>query len=98
LRARELVTNVYLERTVKLRLDDDRQVTGIAYVVDRDHPQYGGAVSVEAAAEIVYRAVGQSGPNPAYVANTAAHLREMGIRDHWLEGVVAAIAVREQAG
>ncbi len=98
LRERELVTKVYLERSVRLKFDDGRQVTGLTYVVDRAHPQYGGAVTVEEAAQIVASAVGQSGPNPTYVANTAAHLREMGIRDHWLEGVVAAIEAIGQPG
>jgi glutathione-specific gamma-glutamylcyclotransferase len=98
LRERELVTSVYLERSVRLTLADGRQVSGLTYVIDRAHPQYAGAVSVEEAARIVHGAVGRSGANPVYVANTVEHLRELGIRDQWLESVVAAIATLEQAG
>lgn len=91
LRERELVTHVYLERLLPVRLDDGRRVQALTYVVDRGHHQYGGAVSVEEAAMIVNQAAGVSGPNPVYVANTVAHLRDMGIRDQWLEQVVAEI-------
>ena len=55
--------------------------------MDRQHAQYAGVLDAREAAEIVRSAVGKSGPNPAYVLNTVSHLREMGIRDHWLEGV-----------
>ncbi|MGO7808085.1 hypothetical protein ACC694_38360, partial [Rhizobium ruizarguesonis] len=30
----------------------------------------------------------QAGPNDAYVFNTLTHLKQMGIRDHWMEKVV----------
>ncbi len=91
LRARELVTNVYLERHLPLQLQDGRSARAIAYVVDRAHEQYAGALDATAAARIVNVSVGQSGPNDAYVFNTLAHLKEMGIRDQWLEQVVGEI-------
>jgi glutathione-specific gamma-glutamylcyclotransferase len=94
LRKRELVTNVYLERHLRLALEDGREVRAIGYVVDRTHPQYAGALDVEEAARIVQVSAGQSGPNEAYVANTVAHLKEMGIRDAWLEGVAAAVRAK----
>ena len=88
LRERELVTNVYLERIMPVALDGGRRVQAVTYVVDRTHRQYAGALEVTEAARIVHSAVGQSGPNDAYVFNTLAHLRQMGIRDQWLEQVV----------
>jgi cation transport protein ChaC len=91
LRERELVTNVYLERFASIRLADGRRVTAVAYVVDRQHQQYAGALDPLTAARIVEAAVGQSGPNDAYVFNTLAHLRETGIRDAWLEAVNAEV-------
>jgi cation transport protein ChaC len=97
LRRRELVTNVYKERTLPLALADGRQVRSVGYVVDRDHLQYAGALEVEEAAGIVAQSTGQSGPNDAYVFNTFSHLQDMGIRDLWLEGVVDAIhAIRAE--
>lgn len=87
LRERELVTHVYKERLLPVSLRDGRQVRALGYVVDRAHLQYAGGLEAAEAAEIVRTASGKSGPNPVYVLNTIAHLQEMGIRDHWLEGV-----------
>ncbi len=91
LRRRELVTHVYLERRLPVRLSDGRRVTALTYVIDRQHIQYAGSLDVAHAAEVVAVARGQSGPNDAYVLNTLTHLREMGIRDHWLEAVGDAV-------
>jgi cation transport protein ChaC len=91
LRARELVTNVYLERTLRVRLADGRDVEAVTYVADRYHQQYAGRMDSEHAAQIVRGAVGQSGENPAYVRSTIEHLRALGIRDHWLEAVAARL-------
>lgn len=89
LRERELVTHVYKERTMPVQLSDGRRVPALAYVTDRKHVQYAGALSADQAAATVATAVGKSGNNREYVLNTLAHLREMGIRDHWLEEVAA---------
>ncbi|RCS22437.1 gamma-glutamylcyclotransferase [Phyllobacterium salinisoli] len=96
LRARELVTNVYLERRLPLRLGDGRFVEAVVYVADRDHQQYAGALPAERAAEIVASAYGQSGPNVDYVISTVEHLRKMGIRDHWLESVATMISAGDE--
>ncbi len=87
LRERELVTHVYKERTLPVTLAGGVRKPALAYVIDRAHHQYAGALTVEDAAATVSTAWGKSGPNTEYVANTLAHLREMGIRDHWLEEV-----------
>ena len=88
LRARELVTNVYLECQRSVRLADGRAVEAVCYVVDRDHEQYLGALGVDEAAARVAGATGKFGPNRDYVTNTVGHLRELNIRDGWLESVV----------
>lgn len=92
LRERELVTNVYLEKTLPVRLDGGETVEAVTYVVDRDHVQYAGRVGVEEAARAVSGSVGQSGANEDYVFNTLGHLRALGIRDRWLEGVAERIS------
>ena len=91
LRARELVTNVYLERRVRLQFVGGRRVEAVSYIVDRDHEQYAGSLDAFEAAQVVNVAKGQSGPNDAYVFNTLAHLKQMGIRDHWLEQVAGEV-------
>ncbi len=91
LRERELVTNVYVEKMVPALLDDNRRVRAVTYVADRAHEQYAGKISVDEAAAVASYAVGQSGPNDVYVRNTVTHLREIGIRDGWLEHVMSAM-------
>lgn len=91
LRARELVTRVYVETFHRVRLNDGRQIPATAYIVDRTHAQYAGAISSAEAVQRVTGASGQSGPNEAYVLNTVTHLKDMGIRDHHLEEIAAAI-------
>ena len=87
LRERELVTNVYIERMLAVRLDDGQTVPAVSYVVDRSHVQYAGSLHADEAASIVLGAEGRSGRNEEYVLNTVAHLQALGIRDHWLEDV-----------
>ncbi|WP_394691702.1 gamma-glutamylcyclotransferase [Hoeflea sp.] len=88
LRARELVTHVYLETTRRIRLDSGDHVAALTYVVDRGHQQYAGGLSADDAHLAVRGARGQSGPNEDYVLNTVEHLRTLGIRDHHLETIV----------
>ena len=94
LRERELVTNVYLERNGVIAFDNGEKTAAVAYVADREHGQYAGRLGVEEAAGHVCGAVGGMGPNEDYVINTAEHIRTLGIRDHWLEHVVAEIRKR----
>ncbi|ESW82499.1 gamma-glutamylcyclotransferase [Mesorhizobium sp. M1005] len=97
LRERELVTNVYLERVLSVRLDKGKTdggetVDAVAYVVDRSHEQYAGALDAAEAAAVVRGAVGQSGRNEDYVLSTLEHLEALGISDHWLEDVTRRVA------
>ena len=92
LRERELVTHVYLERTLPVRLvDEDREVRCLSFVVDPTHPQYAGSLTVEEAAERVCGAIGKGGPNEEYVLNTVARLKEIDIRDERLEAIAARL-------
>lgn len=93
LRARELVTLVYLERLLPVRLAGGDVVPALTYVVDRAHEQYAGALDVDEAARRVSGAVGVSGANEEYVLNTVAHLKALGIRDHWLDGVAERLVL-----
>ncbi|MCB8837239.1 gamma-glutamylcyclotransferase [Aurantimonas sp. VKM B-3413] len=91
LRARELVTHVYREMRVPVRLKDGRLVRALTYVVDRGHSQYAGRIGPADAARIVSRAHGHSGPNVDYVVSALQHIHEMGLKDSWLEDVVARL-------
>ena len=91
LRERELVTHVYRETTLPVRLADGRGVRALSYVVDRDHTQYAGRIAAPDAAAIVRRAQGQSGPNVEYVMSAFAEIEALGLRDRWLADVVARL-------
>ncbi|MFD1697567.1 gamma-glutamylcyclotransferase [Roseibium aestuarii] len=91
LREREQVTMVYREHWRPVTLADGTRVTALTYMVDRSHPQYAGALPVERQLDIVLGASGRSGPNPDYVLSTAAHLTELGIRDHKMEWLSRAL-------
>ena len=87
LRARELVTNVYLERHLSVHVADGGRVEAVCYIADRRHRQFAGSLDAGEAARRVSISRGQSGHNVDYVASAVDHLRDMQIRDHWLEDV-----------
>jgi cation transport protein ChaC len=95
LRARELISDAYVERRERLRLSDGREVTALAYVIERHHVQYCGGLALEEQARVIARASGDRGPNTEYLLNTADHLAELGIEDPdvaWLAARVRALS------
>ncbi len=94
LRARELVSSAYLEKRLRIHLQDGREVDAVTYVIDPDHVQY-CQIALDEQAQIIARAVGGRGPNTEYLYNTAAHLADLGIEDHdlsWLSRTVRTLA------
>lgn len=81
LRERELVSYAYDEAVVPLALDDGRRVEALAYVSNREHPQYAGGLSLEAQADVIARARGPRGPNADYLLNTVESLQALGLED-----------------
>jgi glutathione-specific gamma-glutamylcyclotransferase len=94
LHEREMMNYVYRDRRLSVRIADGRKASALAFVAIPGHEQYAGRLSPEAAADIVRGSSGTAGRNEDYVANTLSHLRDMGIRDHWLERVGRLIAER----
>jgi cation transport protein ChaC len=83
---REMITGMYDEKLHPVHLPAfggaaARRVTALTYVVDRHHEQYAGKLSLEEQAAIIAGARGVRGPNRDYLANTVAHLDELGIAD-----------------
>lgn len=93
LRERELVTMVYQERWLPVRFRDGRRVLALTYTADRKHHQYVAGLTVDTAARVVAGARGKSGHNVDYVLNTVTHLKQLGIRDHWMEAVADRMMV-----
>jgi cation transport protein ChaC len=88
LRERELVTSVYLEKTVALRFSEGGTAPALAYVVDRAHRQYAGRLPLEEMTRLIAEGAGVNGDNPAYVRNTYEHLLRLDIHDGELAEVV----------
>jgi cation transport protein ChaC len=98
LRARELISAAYLETRQTIALEHGPQVEAVAYVIDREHDQYCGGMTLEDQARIIARAVGGRGPNAAYLFNTAAHLADLGLRDPQLDWLAARVREILSAG
>lgn len=88
LRERELVTAVYLEKTVGVKFPEGGCVNALAYVADRSHHQYAGRLPYDEMTRLVAEGVGINGDNPAYVRNTYEHLLQLDIHDPELEEIV----------
>lgn len=96
LRERELVSAAYLEAVLPITLKDGQTVTAVTYVIDANHDQYCGGLTLPEQAGIIATAVGGRGPNDEYLHNTASHLHALGISDDdldWLSHRVIALGV-----
>lgn len=81
LRERELISSAYLETHIAAQLQGGDVVSALCYVIDRDHDQYCGGLSLDEQARIIARSIGGRGSNRDYLWATAAHLAELGIED-----------------
>jgi cation transport protein ChaC len=91
LREREQATAVYLERRVRVRLDDGGEVVAVTYVADRAHPQYAGRLPPAELLRLVRQGQGISGANPDYVQATHRQLIEIGVSDPILAGIAQSL-------
>jgi cation transport protein ChaC len=91
LKEREQVTAVYRDVMRPVRLADGRKVLALAFLVDEQHDQFAGTLTLEQQLAMVRSGVGLSGRNIDYVLNTARHLAELGIRDRPLMALAALL-------
>jgi cation transport protein ChaC len=100
LRAREQVKGVYREIHLAAELIEGprRQVTALAYVAERAHPNYAGHLPLSVQARLIHEAQGLSGTNLDYLISTLRHLDELGIRERELERLLAIIAPHAARG
>ncbi|MFG1477255.1 gamma-glutamylcyclotransferase [Xanthobacter sp. V4C-4] len=80
---REQISGVYREcvRRVQLLDGSRRTAPAVAYLVNRAHAQYAGALSRDEQLQLVRRSHGKSGANSDYVLATAGALEDLGIAD-----------------
>jgi cation transport protein ChaC len=93
LREREQVTSVYREvmRSVWLENEARQRVSALTYVVDRDHEQYAGRLSLAEQLRHVRQGHGRSGVNRDYVLSTVAAIEAAGFRDNPLHQLAAML-------
>ena len=82
---------IYICRPVRLRLPN-RDVNGYTLVVNREDRIYAGKLSFEDTAQRIAASSGKRGPNIDYLANTVAHLDEMGIAEGHLHALLRRAA------
>jgi len=91
LRARELVTNVYLETEQMAELASGEKVSAVTYIVDTEHEQYAGKLPFEKLIAQIKGARGGSGPNEGYFIDTANQLEKMNITDELMQRISATL-------
>ena len=89
---REMLSGVYQARWVPTKLRDGRVVNAVTFVVDTEHCQYCGDLSMERKAHHIAFAEGRRGACRDYLANTVAHARALGIHDHYIEDLAERVA------
>jgi len=97
---REQVTKVYCPHLFDTHLSDGRSVQAYTFVVRREHEQYAGEMSLEQQALLVAQGVGLKGRAIDYLANTLAHIKDLGFSDQQLVKVLElarAHVAQEQA-
>jgi cation transport protein ChaC len=87
---REMRRRVYLPKLVRIRFRK-REVRAFTFIADPQHPGYAGGLSIEQTAHLVATCCGARGSNIEYLTRTIDHLEELGVRDHNLLRVQAAV-------
>jgi cation transport protein ChaC len=83
---REIDNDGVYEETVRpIHLADGRTVQALVYLADRAHRQFAGKLPLAKSVRLVRQGKGATGTSLAYVKNTIAHLRDLGLRDAALE-------------
>lgn len=88
---REMSSGAYRPTWVPLSLAGAGQAMAVTFVADPDHPGYEADASVPTVARQVATAAGQLGRNVDYVQALARALVEHGLRDPYVDAVLAAV-------
>lgn len=94
---REMGNRTYHLKEVRVHLPS-ATVKARAFVVDRQHRNYAGRLSLDETARLILQGIGARGPCRQYLENTVCELRKLGLVDgplHRLEAKVRALAAAE---
>jgi cation transport protein ChaC len=90
---REMVTRAYSCRLVTLHIPAG-PVRARAFIVNRNHQQYAGKLSVDRLIDLVCQGHGQRGPCRTYLENTVRHLDELGVPDKRLHELLKRVQAK----
>ncbi|PWR18922.1 gamma-glutamylcyclotransferase [Zavarzinia compransoris] len=96
LRERELVTNVYKERLLPVRLAAG-VVEAVTYVADPGHEQYARGLTFEDQVRMIAGAAGIAGRNRDYLAATVQEMERLGLGDGVLHRLNRAVQALPEA-
>ena len=91
---REMIGGSYAPRVVKLQFIENNKienVDAIAFIMNRDHENYTGKLTVEEEVKAIYGAEGPLGKCEDYLFNTVKHLDELGLSDNKLSSLAKLI-------
>lgn len=91
---REMRRQVYVPRLVPVNTPLRRR-TALAFIANRAHAGYAGRLALDAAAALIATCCGERGPNVDYLVNTLRHLDALGVHDHHLHRLLAAVRRRQ---
>ena len=77
---REMVSGAYVPRIVSLHTENGA-VSGIVFVINRDHERYAGKLAPEGMIDALADATGSIGRCCDYLFSTVEHMNELGIGD-----------------
>lgn len=92
---REMVVGAYHPRWLQVR-SGAHALTALAFVVDRSHPQYTGALSLARQARVLASAIGAFGSSADYLERARVSLITHGIVDPYLEALARRVAARRK--
>ncbi len=86
----EMRRRVYVPRLLPVLIGAQRR-TALTFLANRRHDGYAGCLDIAAAAKIIAGCCGERGPNVDYLVNTLRHLDALGVHDHHLHRLLAAV-------
>jgi cation transport protein ChaC len=90
---REMITGVYTPHWLTVETEQG-PVAAAGFVVDREHEQYTGRLSLEETAELIAQGHGERGACQEYLANTVRHLEALGLGAGSLKQVLRLVEER----
>ncbi len=90
----EMRRKVYVPRLLPV-LEGAQRRRALTFLANRSHAAYAGSLEIAAAAAIIAGCCGERGPNVDYLLNTLRHLDALGVRDHHLHELLAAVRAHE---